>query len=224
MDAVIAVGAIDNDAMLLEGMAAWITGVDDIRLTETASSIDEFLSHARNTKVVLLDLNLEDFSNPADNVRRLVAAGHKVIVMSVIPDKSYVIATTQAGALAYVTKDKNLTLLADVIRSVATGKPAMTTEQAFLLSQDDRPTRPKLSPQEAKILNLYATGMTLESAARRAGVKYGTARTYLQRIQNKYAEVGRPITHRIDYASRVREDQFGRENIGPNPETETNDE
>ncbi len=154
MVSVIDIAAIDDDMMLLQGMAAWISGVEDIRLTETAPSVDEYLASPRVAKVVLLDLNLRDFSDPATNVERLVSAGHKVIVMSVIP------------------------------------------------------------AQEARILSLYASGLTLDAVARRVGIRRGTARTYLDRIRNKYAAAGRPIGNRVEYAARVREDLLGRESLG----------
>jgi two-component system, NarL family, nitrate/nitrite response regulator NarL len=214
MDTMIQIAAIDNDRMLLEGMAAWIATAGDIDLAEMASSVSEYLASDARAPVVLLDLNLEDFSDPAANVQMLVDAGKRVIVMSVIPDKVHIINVSQAGAAAYITKDHNLSALADVIRRVFRGDPTLTTEHAFWLSQDTRANRPQLSPQELRILQLYASGMALKSAAKRVGVAYGTARTYLARVQAKYAEAGRPINNRVDYAVRLREDQFGRERLG----------
>ena len=49
---------------------------------------------------------------------------------------------------------------------------------------------------------------TLTAAARRAGVAYGTAREYLERVKRKYAEVGRPAYTKLDLAERVREDRL----------------
>lgn len=208
------IDAIDNDRMLLEGLVSWIASTADIRLTNAVSSVDEYISLPERSRIVLLDLNLEDFTDPIDNVRRLRELGHEVIVVSVIPDVEYIVAATEAGAVAYVTKNNNIGALADIVRRVFSGEFLMTPEHAFWLSQDRRASRPKLSAREADVLELYASGMTLEAVSRRVGIRAGTTREYLSRIKRKYAEVGRPIRSRVDYAVRLREDQFGRRSLG----------
>jgi two-component system, NarL family, nitrate/nitrite response regulator NarL len=215
VEANLEVGAIDNDQMLLEGMAAWIARSEDIVLTATATSVEEYLGLARRPEIVVLDLNLENFTHPAENVRRLVDAGHAVIIVSVIPDALWIAATTEAGARAYVPKANNLSVLADVIRMVAEGKEPMTPEHAFWLGCDARPERPELSAREREVLVRYGSGMTLEAVGRMLGIAPGTVRTYLERIKEKYANVGRPIRHRVQFAERVQEDGFGRTRLGP---------
>lgn len=217
METVIDIAAIDNDRMLLEGMATWISRMPDIRLAATASSVDDFLSQTVSARIVLLDLNLEDFSDPVDNVARLVGAGFTVIVITVVPDLSYILTTTEAGAVAYVAKTANLTSLADVVRAVARGDSPMTTEHAFWLGRDDRPDRPELTPREHEVLVSYGRGMTVDAVGRQLGIAPGTVRTHLERAKQKYADVGRPIRHRGQYGDRIREDALGRERLpGPN--------
>ena len=114
----IEIGVIDDDQMLLQGMAAWIGSTGDIRLTVTAASVEEYLGTAHIPKIVILDLNLGNYTDPVRNVAQLVNSGLQVIVASVIPDRAYIAATTEAGAAAYVTKNNNLDTLADVIRSI----------------------------------------------------------------------------------------------------------
>lgn len=213
MESMIEVAAIDNDRMLLEGMTTWMTQVPDIRLTATATSVGDFLSQPSGATVVLLDLNLEDFSDPVENVARLVAAGYTVVVVTVVPDLSYILATTEAGAVAYVPKTANLTVLADVIRAVARGESPLTTEHAFWLGRDDRSDRPDLTPREREVLTAYGSGMTVDAVGRRLGISSATVRTYLERAKQKYAEAGRPIRHRGQYGERVREDGLGRERL-----------
>ncbi|MFF3855938.1 LuxR C-terminal-related transcriptional regulator [Micromonospora sp. NPDC002575] len=215
MAAMIEIGAIDNDQMLLEGMSAWMSRLPDITLTALAVSVDEFLAATRRPRIVILDLNLENFTDPADNVRRLVAAGHTVVVVSVIPDPVYIAATTEAGASAYVLKANNLGVLADVVRQVAAGETPMTTEHAFWLGRDARPERPQLSAREREVLVSYGSGCTVEAVGRVLGIAPGTVRTYLDRIKEKYARAGRPIEHRVQFLDRAREDGFGRGRLPP---------
>ncbi|CAL9645614.1 helix-turn-helix transcriptional regulator [Streptomyces sp. enrichment culture] len=65
---------------------------------------------------------------------------------------------------------------------------------------------PRLAPRELQILLDHTSGMTLKSAARRAGVTPNTAKHYLNRVKAKYRLAGRPAYTKIDLAQRVRED------------------
>jgi DNA-binding NarL/FixJ family response regulator len=134
-------------------------------------------------------------------------------VVSVIPDTEHVLATMEAGAAGYLTKDHDLQALVDAVRKVAAGETVVTPELAFIMSGDKRPGRPQLSAQERKVLLDYASGYTLQATARRAGVSVRTAREYLERVRRKYAEVGRPVSHKLDLAARVREDRLERDRL-----------
>ena len=54
----IEIGVIDDDQMLLQGMAAWIASTGDVRLAAMATSVDEYLAVAQTPEIVILDLNL----------------------------------------------------------------------------------------------------------------------------------------------------------------------
>lgn len=79
------------------------------------------------------------------------------------------------------------------------------------------PTRPRLAPKELQILLDYASGMTLKSAARRAGVTPNTAKDYLNRVKSKYRLAGRPAYTKIDLVHRVSEDGLGATRPGEPP-------
>jgi two-component system, NarL family, nitrate/nitrite response regulator NarL len=209
----IGIGVIDDDQMLLQGMAAWIAGTGDIQLVAMATSVEEYLAVARAPKIVILDLNLGNYTDPVRNVARLVDSGLQVIVASVIPDRSYIAATTEAGAAAYITKNNNLDTLADVIRSIHSGRVPTTPEHAFWLSRDDRPRRPHLSPRERQILIAVGNGTPHKAIARKLGITMSTVQTHLERVRYKYALVGRPIDHAGHYSERLREDSLGRDGL-----------
>ncbi|MGI5489622.1 hypothetical protein [Microtetraspora malaysiensis] len=65
---------------------------------------------------------------------------------------------------------------------------------------------PRLSGQERAVLLGYASGLTLTAAARRAGIRPATAKKYLERVKQKYADCGRNAYTKLDLASRARED------------------
>jgi DNA-binding NarL/FixJ family response regulator len=209
------VGVIDDDAMLREGMAEWFSARSDLRVVASTGSVGEFLGEGPELDVVLLDLNLRDFSVPADNVRRLCARGYKVLIVSTIPDAEHVIATIAAGAQGYVIKNRDLAALAGAISDVASGGFALSPELAFVLTRDARSERPSLTPREREVLGFYASGMTLEAVARRVGIAPGTARTHLARVKQKYADVGRPAYTKLDLADRHREDRLDLDGLPP---------
>jgi DNA-binding NarL/FixJ family response regulator len=162
---------------------------------------------------VILDLNLGNYTDPVRNVARLVDSGLRVIVASVIPDRSYIVATTEAGAAAYVTKNNNLDTLANVIRTIHGGELPTTPEHAFWLSRDDRPRRPHLSPRERQILIAVGNGTPHKAIARQLGITMSTVQTHLERVRHKYAKAGRPIDHAGHYSDRLREDSLGRDGL-----------
>jgi DNA-binding CsgD family transcriptional regulator len=56
------------------------------------------------------------------------------------------------------------------------------------------------------VLLAYASGMTLNAAARHVGIRPETAKTYLDRVKAKYQALGRPAYTKYELTTRVRED------------------
>jgi two-component system, NarL family, nitrate/nitrite response regulator NarL len=208
MSTPIRVAAVDDDRMLLDGMATWLAGVADISLVRAAATVDEVLDGCEpgGIDLVLLDLVLQDRSEPVHNVRRLVERGYRVLVISVWSRPDEVAAAFAAGACGYVTKDHDLSTLASLVRAAVGGEAVYSAELAMACLQDPRPERPRLSTREREILLAYASGMTLKTAARYLGIRPETAKTYLDRVKAKYLESGRPTYTKVDLVKRVRED------------------
>ncbi|MET9153415.1 response regulator transcription factor [Streptomyces griseoflavus] len=207
---VITVAVVDDDRMLLDGLRVWLEEVPGVVLAATACTVDGLLG-ARGAgpvpyDVVLLDLVLADGSRPPDNIRRVRAAGPRVLVISTVADRRRIVAAIAAGADGYLTKDHDLPALVEAVEEVAGGGTVHSPELAFAWAHDDGPARPRLSPKERQVLLEYASGLTLKATARRAGVSPHTAKYYLDRVKEKYQQAGRPTYTKTDLADRVRED------------------
>ncbi|HET8658150.1 MAG TPA: response regulator [Micromonosporaceae bacterium] len=205
----IRVGVVDNDRMLIEGIHRWTADTADLRLVASAATVPDLLDPAPpELDVILLDLVLQDRSEPPANIRRCAASGRPVLVLSVWSGPELILDAFEAGAQGYVTKDHDLAALGEAIREVAGGGTAYSPELAHAMLADRRARRPVLSTQERSVLLAYASGMTLRAAARHVGIRPETAKTYLDRVKAKYQRVGRPAYTKIDLARRVEEDDL----------------
>lgn len=192
----IRVAVIDNDRLVPAGLRTLLAeteGGQEIDLVCTATDVVGFLDTYPGGQppvdVVLLDLQLEDGSHPADNVAALRSTGARVLVFSVHGDRRHVRATIRAGACGYLIKDDDGAKLAEAIRTVHEGGLALTTELMTLINDDP----PELSAQELQVLFLYGTGSTLAATARRLGIAIPTVRSYLDRIRAKWAAADEPV-------------------------------
>ncbi|MFG2617170.1 response regulator [Streptomyces sp. NPDC048507] len=207
----ITVAAVDDDRMLLDGMRSWLAGVERLRLVAAVATVDALLAlPAGPPDVVLLDLLLRDASEPEENVRRLRAAGSRVLVISTVADRDRIVAAVAAGADGYLTKDQDLDTLVAAIATVAAGGTAHSPELAFAWACDTARDRPRLAPRERQVLLDYASGLTLKAVARRARISPHTAKYYLDQVKEKYRRAGRPSYTKSDLARRVREDGLDR--------------
>ncbi|MEV6399903.1 response regulator transcription factor [Streptomyces sp. NPDC051907] len=206
----ISVAVVDDDRMLLDGLRSWLAEADGIRLIAAVATVDELLADGgESAEVVLLDLVLRDGSAPADNIRRLRAAGSRVLMISTVADRPRIVAAMAAGADGYLTKDHDLKTLVAAVEEVAAGRTAHSPELAFAWAHDKSPARPRLAPKELQVLLDYASGLTLKTTARRAGISPNTAKYYLDRVKDKYQQAGREAYTKIDLARLVHEDGLG---------------
>lgn len=147
--------------------------------------------------LLILDLIVErQPSADPETVRRLVANGIRVLVLSAMASPPLVRDMLRAGVSGVVGKRDSEEDIIAAVWSVLGRREWMTPELASVIAADDR--RPKLSDREERALVLYASGLTMGAVAESLGVKPDTAKTYLDRVKAKYAEVGRPARTKVE--------------------------
>jgi DNA-binding NarL/FixJ family response regulator len=205
---VIAVAAVDDHPIILDSVAGWVAGdANDIRVVATAATVDALLAGpGRHADVVLLDLDLADGTTVADNVAAILAAGPAVVVLSAAERPAAVRAAVRAGARGYALKNEQAAQIRAAIREVAAGGDWFSPRLAYLLATDDAASRPALSPQETRALQLYATGLPMKSVARKMAISEETVKQYLGRVREKYALSGRAAPTKLELYYRAVED------------------
>ncbi|MGD0604118.1 MAG: response regulator transcription factor [Streptosporangiaceae bacterium] len=177
---VIDVGAVDDHPIVLDSVTGWVmAGEDGIRVIGTAATVDALLAGpGRGAHVVLLDLDLGDGTTVERNVAAILAAGPAVLVLAASDQPLSVRAAMRAGALGYALKSEGTSQVRAAIKAVAAGEDWISPRLAYIFATDDASDRPVLSPQEARALRLYATGMPMKSVARRMAISEETAKQY----------------------------------------------
>jgi DNA-binding NarL/FixJ family response regulator len=146
--------------------------------------------------VVLLDVVERPGTDPVGEVRRLRDLGHRPLAVTHDAGTVFSAALLATGACVLTGRDQDPPALATAIRTTASGRSPLGARHGG----------PALSQREESVLRAYASGLTLEAAARQVGISPSTAKTYLQRVKIKYREAGRPAYTKLDLARRLTED------------------
>jgi DNA-binding NarL/FixJ family response regulator len=191
--------AVDDHALIREGIAALIANQKDIRLVGEAcngrEAIEQFRSHRPD--VTLLDLQMPEMNG----IDALIA------IRSEFPDARIIVLTTyvgdalcqramKAGAYAYILKGSVRKDLLDTIRAVRTGKKLIHAEVAAELAghvMDD-----DLTPREIKVLSLIAAGNSNKLIADQLSISEDTVKGHVKGILSKLGANDR--THAVTIA------------------------
>ena len=140
-------------------------------------------------QLALIDLGLPDGSG-VQLIERLAPGGCCCIVTSVFDDDAHLFPALHAGAQGYVLKDQSREQLADMLRGIGTGQPALSPSIARRLLRHFQPssaTSPgsTLTARETDVLRLIAKGHTVADAARLLSLSPHTVSGYLKDIYRK---------------------------------------
>jgi DNA-binding NarL/FixJ family response regulator len=198
---------IDDHPLLIKGVLALLAeGDPPVRTIATGSSIDVALTPiGRSASVVVLDLNLGTADPWRDGLRKLVEAGHRVVVYTDLSDQMTVRQCMRIGACVYVTKGEAEHYLAGAVRAVAKRESFTTPSMTRVIVADGVDGKVQLSQQELRAAIAYCAG-TMKTAAASLGISVKTCNGYIERAREKWAKAGRPAHTKTLVAQRLLEE------------------
>lgn len=192
-----------RDALEMRLQRAFPEGV----IAYSGALLEEALAVAARQQIdcAILDLDLGDGRSPVLNTSDLVEAGAPVLIVSALANPTTVSAALRAGALGFVSKQAPGDEFVDAVRATLEGEPFTSRDVAAILCTDDT-TSVALSERERTAMTLYASGMKIETVARRMGVKPATAAEYIKRVREKYLRAGTPLPTKTDMYRHARKE------------------
>jgi DNA-binding NarL/FixJ family response regulator len=194
----------DDHQLVRSGLAALLTGSEDIEVVGTASNGIEAVDMARefSPDVVLMDLVMPGMDG-VEATRRLVAEQPQVqvVVLTSFSDQERILAALDAGAIGYLLKDVDPAELVRGVRAAARGESPLHPKAArSLLSSrtEHRPaerTNVELTPREAEVLSLLRQGLANKQIARALGISQATVKAHLTSV---FQRIG--VTDRVQAA------------------------
>lgn len=204
----ITLAIVDDHRMLLGALTEWIRGAaTDIETVAAVPTWPELIAHpAFPMQVVLLDLDLKDNIPVSVKLATLKAAGVKAVLMSTYSEPNLVREALASGALGYLVKSEDATMIVEAIRSAFTGEAFISAELDLAINGGELDGSPRLSAQERRVMALYGAGEPVKSVAYQLGISEETAKSYLKRIREKYRVAGIDVGTKVALRMRAIED------------------
>ena len=178
--------AVDDHALLREGIAALINVEPDMELVAEASSgedaIEKFRSHCPD--VTLMDLQMPGL-NGIETINRIRSEfpSARLIVLTTYTGDVQVLRALKAGARGYILKGHVHRELLEAIRAVHAGQKRIPPEVAAELA--DHATDDELTPREIDVLRLIAAGNANKQIADRLSIGEATVKGHITNILSK---------------------------------------
>ncbi|HLU63182.1 MAG TPA: response regulator transcription factor [Protaetiibacter sp.] len=204
----IRLAVVDDHRMILSGLANWIRNAsDEIDVVAELTTWPELLTHpAFPVDVVLLDLDLKDNIPIAVKISALKATGTRVVLMSTYSEPNVVREALAAGALGYLVKSEDASMIVEAIRAASQGESFISAELDLAINAADIGGAPKLSAQERRVMALYGGGEPVKSVAFQLSISEETAKSYLKRIREKYRVAGIDVGTKVALRRRAIQD------------------
>jgi len=177
---------VDDHPLFRTGVAALLASQQDMQLVAEGGNGREALRQFRSHRpdVTLMDLQMPEMNGLEATIAiRAEFPDARIIVLTTYQGDVQVLRALQAGARAYLLKTSVDTELLATIRSVHSGKKALSPEASFQLAE--HATDESLTPAEVEVLRLIAAGNANKQIADRLGVTEDTIKGRVKNILSK---------------------------------------
>lgn len=181
---------VDDHAVVRQGLRSFLEVQPDMEVVGEAATGPEAVDEVSRLApdVVLMDLVMPggDGVNAIRTLRE-VAPGVRVLVLSSYLDDPAVFGAVQAGAAGYLVKDVQPEALANAIRQVHQGLPALAPQIAARLMRGAAkpPLTVKFTQRERDVLKLVAEGLSNKEIAGRLFISEKTVKTHVSNVLGK---------------------------------------
>jgi NarL family two-component system response regulator LiaR len=186
---------VDDHAIVREGLRVVINLEKDLEVVgEAADGVDAIEKfRLLQPDVVLMDLLMPRLGG-LEAIRAILEDNPdaRILVITSFADMDKILPSIKAGALGYVVKNSDPSVLITAIHDVAQGAVYMQAEIArqlfHSLSQRDdvrQPSLDQLSSRELDVLKLVARGMTNDEIAKQLMISQSTVGVHVNHILEK---------------------------------------
>ncbi len=202
---------LDDHELVREGIRSLLEGDEEIEVVGEASTAEEALTRIPLAKpdVAILDVRLEDGNGieVCRDVRSLMPELVCLMLTSYADDEA-LYASVMAGAAGYVLKQVKARDLIEDVKKVAGGASLMDPRAVSRVVErisnppKTNPELKSLSPQEARLLDLIADGLTNRQIAEAMFLSEKTVKNYNSSLFAKLKMNSR--TEAAIYATKLR--------------------
>jgi NarL family two-component system response regulator LiaR len=182
----------DDHAVVRSGLGAFLLAADDLELIGEAANGAEAVRRCAELRpdVVLMDLQMPEVDGvEATRAIRQRWPETQVLILTSFREEERVQAALVAGAIGYLLKNVTADELAEAIRAVRAGRPALAPEATQALIQASvRPPAPpaeELTEREREVLALMVEGLTNDGIAARLSISRSTVKYHVSSILGK---------------------------------------
>ncbi len=209
---------VDDHAVVRRGLQDLLAERPELTVVGDAGTVHQAIEVAERVRpdVVVMDLRLPDGTGvEACREIRARLPETRVLILTSHADQDALFAAVIAGASGYLLKDLNLTGIQNAVLTVAQGGSLLDPQMATDVLERIRKGRVNhpaddpfavLSPQEDRILEMIADGMTNAEIADRLGLAEKTVKNYVSQIYAKLNVERRSQAARLATERRMRKD------------------
>lgn len=184
---------VDDHAVVRRGLAAFILTQDDLELVGEAADGNEAVRLCERLRpdVILMDLLMPGLDGVATTrILRTRFPETEILILTSFKEDQLVQDALEAGAIGYLLKNVTIEELANAIRAVHSGRPALAPEATRVLikatsRRQNPPVGHDLSEREREVLALIMKGLDNQRIAETLVISQATVKFHVSNILSK---------------------------------------